>query len=207
MTAMPYLRNTLRALIDGAIGGDVIADTDGGFVSIMAKKNPHIRQDIPAAFEMYTLLSHFLDSLPVHPQLEPSANLANPAIFFDQDGGRVLALIKIPAQQMELIAYWLSEGLRSETVKRMPGMLALPFSVEQHDGVAHLIPEWFGAFYVDGNPEHCIPILALRSITADDRFGDWVTVALQRMEHFGLPCTSATNAVRHETEKSHNHRT
>ncbi len=44
--------------------------------------------------------------------------------------------------------------------------------------VEHLLPEWFAAFYVRGEPCHCIPIPALRSVLADQRFGgDWVGVA------------------------------
>ena len=63
--------------------------------------------------------------------------------------------------------------------------------------VEHLLPEWFAAFYVRGEPGHCIPILALRSVLADQRFGgDWVAVALERMTAFALPQEQAASAVR-----------
>lgn len=195
----------LYGLIQAAIGGDVISEEGGGFVAVMAQSNPHIRQDIPSAFEMYTLLEHFLASSIVStlPQHATISHLA-PSILVDREAGRVLALLAIPAQQMELIAFWLAEGLRSQTVKGMPGILAIPFAVEVRDGIEHLIPEWFAAFYVDGNPEHCVPILSLRSVTCDDRFGDWVSIALERMQHYGLPCTFAADAVKKATQSSHN---
>lgn len=204
MTTVADQQQWLHSLIQAAIGGDVISEEGGGFVTVMAQSNPHIRQDIPSAFEMYTLLDHFLGSSRISELPRDSAltDLA-PSILIDRKAGRVLALIAIPALQMELIAFWLAEGLRSQTVKNMPGILAMPFSIEVRDEVEHLIPEWFAAFYVDGKPEHCVPILALRSVTGDDRFGDWVSIALERMQHFGLPCTSATDAVKTATQSSH----
>ena len=194
----------LHSLIHAAIGGDVLTEEGGGFVAVMAQSNPHIRQDIPCAFEMYTLLDHYLESsrMAALPRGYAIADLA-PSILVDREAGRVLALIAVPELQMELIAFWMAEGLRSQTVKNMPGVLAMPFSIELRDGVEHLIPEWFAAFYVDGNPEHCVPILALRSVTCDDRFGDWVSIALERMQYFGLPCTSAADAVKKATQSSH----
>jgi hypothetical protein len=194
----------LRSLIQAAIGGDVLTEEGGGFVAVMAQSNPHIRQDIPSAFEMYTLLDHFLTSstISILPRDDVIAELT-PSILIDQEAERVIALISIPPLQLELIAFWLSEGLRSQTVKNMPGTLAMPFSIEVRDGVQHLIPEWFAAFYVDGKPEHCVPILALKSVTCDDRFGDWVSIALERMQHFSLPCTLASDAVKKATQSSH----
>jgi len=55
----------LEAFVAQAISGDVLAQAGGGFVSVMAKSAPAIQKDIPAAFEMYTLLEHFLKSLPI----------------------------------------------------------------------------------------------------------------------------------------------
>jgi hypothetical protein len=195
-------REDLLGLINTAIGSDVdvVADEGSGFLAIMGKSNPNIRQDVPAAFEMYTLLSHYLPKLPLHAvPLGGVDVLLTPSVLYDSAAGRVVALIPIEANQMELVAYWITDQLRSSTVKAMAGLLALPFSVEEHDGVRHMIPEWFGAFYVNGNEDHCVPILALRSVTYDQRFGDWVAVALERMQVFGLPCDAANKATQQKT--------
>jgi hypothetical protein len=196
-------RQELLGMIDNAIGADVdvLADSGTGFVAVMGKKaNMDIRQDVPAAFEMYTLLSHFMKTLPFHvSELGKADTVLSPSVHFDKANGRVVALIPIGAKELELVSFWLSEGLRSNTVKAMAGMLALPFSVEVHEDRSHLIPEWFAAFYVNGSEDHCVPMLALRSVTMDERFGDWVAIALERMQVFGLPCASAQNAIDQKT--------
>ncbi len=207
---MPYPENphaerqraAIEAMIDAAIGGDVLTDENGGFVKVMARNKPHIQQDIPAAFEMYTLLSHFVRTLPLHAvTLEGADLLLAPAIVYDEPHGRLVALIPLAAGEMELVAYWVSGGLRSDLVKAMAGVLALPFSIEIQEETRHLIPEWFAAFYVGGSEEHCVPILTLPSITTDERIGDWVEVALLRMAMFGMPCAMASEAVKHADAK------
>jgi len=194
------MKDKISAMIEAAIGDDVLTDEGGGFVSIMGKSSPSIRQDIPAAFESYTLLSHFLDRLPVRPaSLEAARPISDlsPAILHDEMAARLIALLPIGAGELTAVAYWLTDSLRSNQVKQMDGVLALPFSIESHAGVAHLLPEWFAAFYVRGEPSHCIPILALRSVLTDQRFGgDWVGVALERMTVFALPQEQAASAVR-----------
>lgn len=196
-------RQVLTGMIENAIGADVdvIADSGSGFVAVMGKKsNLDIRQDVPAAYEMYTLLSHFLDKLPFHVgELGGADTVLSPSVHFDKANGRVVALIPVGEKELELISFWLAEGLRSSTVKAMAGVLALPFSVEAHEDEPYLIPEWFAAFYVNGNEDHCVPMLALRSVTRDERFGDWVAIALERMQVFGLPCESAQNAIDQKT--------
>ncbi len=187
------MKDKISAMIEAAIGGD-------GFVSIMGKSSPGIRQDIPAAFEAYTLLSHFIGRLPVHPvtldATNPLSDLS-PAILHDATAARLVALLPICAGELTAVAYWITDSVRSDQVKQMAGVLALPFSIETPlTGVEVLLPEWFAAFYVDADPGHCIPILALRAVLADERFGDWVSVALERMAAFGLPQEQAGNAVR-----------
>lgn len=190
-------RTEISDLVQAAISGDVIEACGGGFIAVMAKSNPHVQQDIPAAFEMYTLLAHYLDKLPVHAlALSSTSVLLAPAIFYDEPAGKLVALLPVQAGELDLIAYWVAGGIRSSTVRGMAGVLALPFSVEGHDNVRHLIPEWFAAFYVDGSEDHMVPSLTMRSITLDERFGDWVTVALERMEIFGLPSAAAHRATK-----------
>jgi len=189
-------RAALQALIDEAIGGDVLAGADFGFVGVMARAAPAIRQDIAPAFEMYTLLSHYLGTLPLATSALDGVEVAlAPAIHYDQSNGRLLALLPVGRNELALVAHWLADGLRSDVVKAMPGMLALPFSIETHDGRRHLLPEWFAAYYVDGKPAHCVPLLALASMADDGRVADWMAVAFERMALFGLPCGDARAAV------------
>lgn len=192
-------RDAIEAMIAAAIGGNVLTGEDGGFVKVMARNKPQIQQDIPAAFEMYTLLSHYIGTLPLQAVAFDSAEQSlAPAIRYDEAQGRLVALIPLAPGEMELVAYWVSGGLRSDMVKAMAGVLALPFSIETHDNVPHLVPEWFAAFYVGASEDHCVPILTLPSITSDERIGDWVEVALLRMPMFGLPCANAAEAVKHQ---------
>jgi len=193
------MKDKIRVMIETAIGGDVLNEKDGGFVSIMGKNSPNIQQDIPAAFEAYTLLLHFLDRLPTcSVSLDAASPMSglSPAILHDAATARLVALLPIEADELATVAYWLTDSMRSQQIKQMAGVLALPFSIEHHAGVDHLLPEWFAAFYVHGEPDHCIPILALRSVLADQRFGgDWVNMALERMTVFALPQKQAKNAV------------
>lgn len=209
-TTMHYPQNPdaarhLTELMDlstAAVSGDVLTDSDGGFLRVMSCKTRVVQRDIPAGFEMYTLLTHFLPKLALHAVNLSSADvLLAPAVLYDEPAGRLVALIQVNAHELELVAYWLSAGIRSDIVKGLPGLLAVPFSIEAHEGRRHLIPEWFAAFYVDGNEDHCVPILALQSIIADERMGDWVSVAFERMGAFGLPCDTATQAIRHQKAK------
>jgi len=199
------MEDTISAMIETAIGGDVISNEGGGFMSVMAKSTPGIRQDIPAAFEAYTLLSYCLDRLPVHTaSLNADAPVIDlsPAVLHDPGAGRLVALLPIAATQLPVVAYWLTDHMHSAQIKQMPGLLALPFSIETHAGTEHLLPEWYAAFYVHGEPGHCIPILALRSVLTDQRFGgDWVSVALERMTTFALPQVQARSA---NTDFTHN---
>jgi hypothetical protein len=189
-------------LIQAAISGDVIDDADGGFIAVMAKSNPNVRQDIPAAFEMYTVLSHYLEKLPFYEVAFNADLLLTPAIFCDKESSKLVALLPVQAGDLDLIAYWIAGGIRSDTVRKMGGVLALPFTIETHSEVRHLIPEWFAAFYVGGNEDHCVPSLTMRSITLDDRFGDWVAIAVERMTTFGLPNAAASSAIKHKTATS-----
>ena len=88
------MKDKISTMIEAAIGGDVLTDEGGGFVSIMGKSSPSIRQDIPAAFEAYTLLSHFLGRLPVRPvTLDAASPLPDlsPAILHDATAARLVA--------------------------------------------------------------------------------------------------------------------
>ncbi|KPY55639.1 hypothetical protein [Pseudomonas amygdali] len=196
---MALTKDFLAGLVAAAIGGDIFSETDGGFVSIMAKSAPSIQSDIPAAFEMYSLLEHFLKTLSVQESVmgpdAPTLQLSGGIVVSD-DGKKLVAFLPVNAGELSDIAFWLADGLPSREIKKMPGLLALPFSIEQHGDASHLLPEWFAAYYVQSSAEHCVPILALKSVMNDQRFGgDWVAVAIHRMTAFSLPQADAEAAA------------
>jgi len=196
-------RQELQTLAEAAISGDVLTGEGSGFMTaVMGRQKKLVQQDIPAAMEMYTLLSHFLARLPLHAVTFEGADvLLAPSILFDEPAGKVVALVPIGADELSLVALWIAAGIRSETVRKMAGVLALPFSIEMHSETQVLVPEWFAAFYVSGNEDHCVPTLIMQSVMDDDRFRDWVAVALERMSVFGLPNASAKGAI-HQTTAS-----
>jgi hypothetical protein len=171
------------------------AVTRDGFITVMGAKQQDVQQDIPAAFEAYTLLLHFLPQQSVvHTTLSDDQPLKAfaPAVYFDADSGRVLALIPVGANELESIAYWCTLNIMSKTVKQMPGLLALPFSLEVHAEMEVLIPDWCAAFFVDGQTSHCVPILLMRSMLTQEVVAqDWVRATLERLRVFGLPTEAA----------------
>lgn len=199
---MNNLNDKLLAMIKAAISTDDVTGTEqgngnAGFIDVMSARDKNIQKDIPAAFEMYTLLQHFSDSLPLF-DIAPTA--LKSGIYIDAQKQTVVGIVPIPEDMLGYISCWITDSMHSAEVKRMPGLLALPFSIEKHDDIEMLIPEWFAVFYVDGSVDHCIPVLALKSVTEDERFGDWVDVALHRMEHFNLPAQAAlSEIVKHQT--------
>ena len=182
------MREKVQALLNTAESGDT-----GSILALMGMGRPSAAQDVPAAAEMLGLLRHFETTLPFLDAPFPGALQMTPGIYSQSD--KLVALVPIGAGELDLIAYWISQSLQSPKISALPGLLALPFSIEEHDGQEWLIPEWFALFYVDASAEHCVPILTLRSILDDGRFGDWVTVALTRSGIFGLPTEAATHAA------------
>ena len=86
-----HSREELEQLVRQAIGGNVFAQEGGGFVGVMASSRAAIQKDIPAAFEMYTLLEHFLETLPIrYETLAYEAGLVDlePGIVVDRTGAR-----------------------------------------------------------------------------------------------------------------------
>lgn len=193
----PDYQKRLDQLIDNAIG----QTEQPGFISLMAQKSANVRRDIPAAYEMYSLLKHFMGYLSIYDHMPKSLSAG---VYFDASALCAVLIAPIPEKMLAYSAHWIADSLHSDEVKSMPGLLCIPFSIERFDELEVLIPEWFSVFYVDGKVEHCIPILTLKSIYEDARFGDWVDVALHRMEHFGLYATQeAKSAVR--TPYTHEH--
>ena len=107
-------------------------------------------------------------------------------------GSKLLALLDIPAGAFEEMAHWIADSLPSAKIRAMPGVLALPFTIENQgdgdDAQAVLFPDWIAVFYPHARAEHAFPILTLRSVLASDAFGgDWVDAAVGRMGFYGLP--------------------
>ena len=87
-----YAREELEALVAHAIGCNMLAQDGGGFLSVMAGSTAAIQKHIPAAFEMYTLLEHYLKTLPIrHEMLAFGANplALEPGIVVGHDAGKV----------------------------------------------------------------------------------------------------------------------
>ncbi|WP_323025726.1 hypothetical protein [Castellaniella sp.] len=183
------MREKLKNLLATAEGADT-----GSVLALMGASGSSVGQDIPAAAEMLALLRHFEASLPFFEAPGSEALQMMPGIYA-RDDNHLVALVPVGTGELDLIAYWISQSLQSPEISALPGLLALPFSIEEHDEQEWLIPEWFALFYVDSSEEHCVPVLTLRSILDDERFGDWVGVALARAEAFGLPKTAAAHAV------------
>lgn len=186
----------IQTMINTAISQDVFNNGEAGFISIMAKKGSQTMQDIPAAFEAYTLLEHFISKIPlIH--CHSSYEIIPSIVALPND--KLVALFPIEDAELAIVAHWLTSNLVSDIVKQMPGVLAIPFSIEMHEETEFLLPEWFGVFYVDSDSNHGIPILTLRSILNDTHFqGDWVNIALERMSAFGLPADKAKEAVKEQ---------
>lgn len=194
----------LVTLIHQAVGGDVLTNSGGGFIQVMAKSNPAINRDIPAAFEAYSLLEHLAERFAPCGVWNPTPGHV-PAPGVHRGEARVLGAMNVGAGELPFIAHWLSNSVLSEKAKALPGRLVFAFTIETHDGCEHLLPEWWAAYFVDGDARHCIPLLTLPSITDDPRFSDWVNVALHRMAHFDLPVAAAQQAAEAATQEGKPH--
>jgi hypothetical protein len=198
------MQTELVTLIHQAVGGDVLSNSGGGFIQVMAKSNPAINRDIPAAFEAYSLLEHLAERFPTS-ECWPQSGASVPSRGVHRDTARVLGCLDVGAGELPFVAHWLSNNVLSEKAKALPGRLVMAFTIETHDGQEHLLPEWWAAYFVDGDAKHCIPLLTLPSITDDPRFADWVNVALHRMAHFDLPVEAAQKATEAETREGKPH--
>jgi len=198
--------DSLDALINNAIVvDDVIGDTGGGFISLMAR-NKQTLKDIPAAFEMYTLLQHQMRALPLH-ETKPYAPfdlaIGTHGVLDTDTLGRVLFVMAVHDNFLNHFAHWITDALMSNKVKGMAGFLALPFSLQNMNGQWHLIPEWVAAFYPGGQRGHCVPLLTLQSMVHEEKIGsDWVQSGLHRLSHFGLPVDDALGATDHVAKAS-----
>jgi hypothetical protein len=184
-----------------------LADAGTGenrLVSIMVGTTWDAQQDVPTAIETYGLLSHFLHYLPVrHTALSREATPVElaPVIHFDAGNGRLLALVPIGTGELYAVAYWCTINMTNTAFRQMPGLLALPFSLETHAGTEVLIPDWCRVFFADGKPSYCIPILTLRArFSLAEANSDWLNAALARLRTYALPVEAAMQFILPTTE-------
>ncbi|KAB7619715.1 hypothetical protein [Verminephrobacter eiseniae] len=188
------IRSVIASLTDAAMCGDWQGSDAASVLRVMGR-NPLQARDVPVAMEMVALLQHFATRLDVRdvPGLgvegQEDVELT-PGIVWG--GSKLLVLLDVPAGAFDDIAYWVADSLPSAKIKAMPGVLALPFTIEStgegDEAQAVLFPDWVAVFYPHARAEHAFPILALRSVLSNDAFGgDWVDAAIGRMGFYGLP--------------------
>ena len=196
------IRSVIASLSDAAMCGDWQGSDKASVLRAMGRDSLQAR-DVPVAMEMIALLQHFATRLDVRdvPGLgeegKEDVELA-PGIVWG--GSKLLVLLNVPAGAFEDIAHWVADSLPSAKIKAMPGVLALPFTIEStgegDEAQAVLFPDWVAVFYPHGRQEHAFPILALRSVLSNDAFGgDWVDAAVGRMGFYGLPRKLAEHFV------------
>lgn len=188
------IRSVIASLTNAAMGGDWEAGDKASVLQVMGC-DPLKARDVPVAMEMVALLQHFADRLAVRdvPEMGEVGSQdveLSPGIVWG--GSKLLALLDIPAGAFEEMAHWIADSLPSAKIRAMPGVLALPFTIENkgegEDAQAVLFPDWIAAFYPHARAEHAFPILTLRSVLANEAFGgDWVDAAVGRMGFYGLP--------------------
>ena len=205
-TRADAIRAEIATLTDAAMCGDWEFGEAASVLRAMGR-NTLQAKDVPGAMEMVALLQHFAPRLRVMDTSSlgedgKDVELAQGIVW---GSGKLLLLIEIPVGEFENIAYWVADTLPSSKIKAMPGVLALPFTVESpgEDGSGHrvLFPDWFAVFYPHGKAEHAFATLVLRSMLSHEALGgDWVDVAVSRMSFYGLPRKLAEQFVSRGTQ-------
>lgn len=195
------IRETLRLLINNSISQDFDERGDGlpeSLIGMMSKTGKVSLSDIPAVFECLSLFGHYLDNNANLIESDVSSkNLLVDSgdynVSFRNDLSAFTLQIKIDAGDLPYIAHWCSNSVQSETLMNMGGIYVMPFYTETINNGLVLFPDWCQAFYVGGNPDHCIPMLALQSIETLNPFenGDFASTALYRLSYYGLPVDKA----------------
>ncbi len=198
------IRSVIASLTDAAMCGDWQGSDAASVLRVMGRNSLQAR-DVPVAMEMIALLQHFATRLDVRdvPGLDKEDVELAPGIVWG--GSKLLVLLDIPAGAFEDIAHWVADSLPSTKIKAMPGVLALPFTIEStgegDEAQAVLFPDWVAVFYPHARAEHAFPILTLRSVLSNEAFGgDWVDAAVGRMGFYGLPRKLAEQFVARGTE-------
>jgi hypothetical protein len=184
----------IRAMIHSAIGGDVLSNEGGGFISVMAKKREsNTRIDIPVAFECYSLLEYALNTCDTPATIDDMIDPATCGTSIHTRDDKLVCCIDVAEGALPYVAHWASDRLAhiSRSTAQYPGTLCIPFCLLQDHAPTILMPEWCAAFYVRGHREQCIPLLMMQSTQTNPQFENWINVALHRLSSFGLPVDKA----------------
>lgn len=190
-TQVTEIRAMIASLTAAALCGDWESDTIS--VLQLMGRNALQARDVPAAMEMISLLQHFAPRIPVLKlENEFKENTALRSGLFWGESSKLILLLDISAGGLDEVACWIADNLPSAKIKSMPGLLAIPFTVEKkgHDDSAQnvLFPDWVTVFYPYSRAENAFPILTLRSVLSHDAFSDgWVEAAIERLGFYGLP--------------------
>lgn len=173
------IRSVIASLTDAAMCGDWQGSDAASVLRVMGR-NPLKARDVPVAMEMIALLQHFSTRLDVRdvPGLgeegEEDVELA-PGIVWG--GSKLLVLLDVPAGTFEDIAHWVADSLPSAKIKAMPGVLALPFTIEStgegDEAKAVLFPDWVaacsirtGAKSMRSRSSPCVPCCRTKRLVA-----------------------------------------
>lgn len=186
---LTLIKNSISQTLDNDGGG-----TPEGLLGLMARSGSMSLSDIPAVFECFSLLQHYLvngapvldeDGLPSSSTID----FGRSVVIARMESTMFTLHLKIEPGDLLYTAHWCTASIKSETVLGMGGVYVIPFYIQEDV----LFPDWCQAFFVDGKPAHCIPVIALRSIEALHPFedGDFVNTALYRLSSYGLPVENA----------------
>ncbi|MEA9392144.1 hypothetical protein SJI19_16595 [Acerihabitans sp. TG2] len=173
-----------------------------GLIQLMYKKGKAFSLDIPAVTECYSLLSYVLEqkgevrTLPLTVDRLVDVNSLLSGVYVNSDNTKCLLILTVGSGELRYIAHWIADRIRSNRVVDMPGKLFLTFTIERRGDLPFMLPDWCGAYYVDSNPEQCVPIITLQSVLTNSAIsGDWILSALYRLQSFNLPVDKAITAA------------
>ncbi|QTP13406.1 hypothetical protein [Serratia symbiotica] len=173
-------------------------DKNISLIQMMSMKGKAFATDIPVITEYFSLLDYVLEkqseigTLPITVDGEILINRLQTAAYRSEDNKQCLLAIAVNEGELGYIAHWVADRIRSVRVSNMPGVLLLPFTVESHESIPFLLPDWCAAFYVDQNPDTCVPIITLQSVLTNNAIpGDWTLSALHRLHSYHCPVSKA----------------
>lgn len=198
---LTHINNSISQSFDQSGKGDA-----AGIIGLLGSSCKLSQTDIPAVFESYSLLSHYLSSgielcLMNSDSLDKLINDCKSRVVITHENNKVILLVNIDEGELPYILHWCSDSIQSETVRNMEGVYVLPFYYEGTKNDAWLIPDWCHAFYLHGDHRRCVPLLAFRSIENAIEFpnGDYAATALHRLSSYALPVDTALEQLEKKT--------
>lgn len=175
------MKQTIKSLIEASSHFN-----EGGLIASMGQNSIQV-EDIPRVTEVYSLLEHFIEKLPIVQNDFEHDNLRiEPCITMDKK--RLVLLMPVKADMGKHICHWLFDNIYSHTLKAKPGIVAIPFQFATIKEQLQIIPDWFFCFYPEGEKLFFTPSLIIKSALSNDFPGeDWVSEAVSRMAFYRLP--------------------